>query len=239
MTLELKKFDTSHFKYGDVALIIGKCRTGKSFLARDLLVKQDNSASINIVINNEEVNNVYKECVPNLSIHNDYNSQIIENIKKRHFLVQNHIINTERQECILVIDNSIYDNSFFYDKNIKFLFMNGRHLKSKFIITMRYPLYLPLALQSNIDYVFILRENITVHKRKLWKHYGYMFHTFEGFDEVLEQCTEDYSCLVVKLDSKSHKMEDCLFWYKAEIDPPPYFQTTMSSLPPPYSELST
>ena len=43
-----------------------------------------------------------------------------------------------------------------------------------------------------------------------------MFPTFESFSQVLDQCTENYECLVIDNNSKSNKLIDQIFWYKAE-----------------------
>ena len=42
-----------------------------------------------------------------------------------------------------------------------------------------------------------------------------MFPTFESFCQVMDQCTENYECLVVANNAKSNKLVDQIFWYKA------------------------
>jgi hypothetical protein len=32
----------------------------------------------------------------------------------------------------------------------------------------------------------------------------------------MDQCTENYECLVISNNAKSNKLEDQIFWYKAE-----------------------
>ena len=46
-----------------------------------------------------------------------------------------------------------------------------------------------------------------------------MFPTFESFCQVMDQCTENYECLVINNNSKSNKLTDQIFWYKAEPHP--------------------
>ena len=43
-----------------------------------------------------------------------------------------------------------------------------------------------------------------------------MFPTFESFCQVMDQCTENYECLVVSNNTRSNKLEDQIFWYKAQ-----------------------
>ena len=47
-----------------------------------------------------------------------------------------------------------------------------------------------------------------------------MFPTFEIFCQVMNQCTENYECLVINNTVRSNKLEDCVFWYKATDHPP-------------------
>jgi hypothetical protein len=35
----------------------------------------------------------------------------------------------------------------------------------------------------------------------------------------MDQCTEDYECLVIHNGAKTNKIEDCVFWYKAATRP--------------------
>ena len=43
-----------------------------------------------------------------------------------------------------------------------------------------------------------------------------MFANFEVFNQVMNQCTENYECLVIDCKTQSNKLEDQVFWYKAK-----------------------
>ena len=118
-----------------------------------------------------------------------------------------------RTFCIL--DDCLYDASWTKDKMMRLLFMNGRHWKIMLIITMQYPLGIPPNLRTNIDYVFILREPYIANRKRIYENYAGMFPTFESFSQVMDQCTENYECLVINNNSKSNKLTDQIFWYKA------------------------
>ena len=79
---------------------------------------------------------------------------------------------------------------------------------------MQYALGIPPNLRTNIDYVFILRENFVSKRKRLYEHYAGMFPNFEMFCQVMDQCTENYECLVINNNAKSNKLEDQIFWYK-------------------------
>jgi hypothetical protein len=46
-----------------------------------------------------------------------------------------------------------------------------------------------------------------------------MFPTFDAFAQIMDQCTENYECLVIHNNSKSNKLVDQVFWYKASPHP--------------------
>jgi hypothetical protein len=80
---------------------------------------------------------------------------------------------------------------------------------------MQYALGIPPNLRTNVDFVFILRENFVNNRKRLYDHYAGMFPTFEMFCQVMDQCTENFECLVINNNAKSNKLEDQVFWYKA------------------------
>jgi len=233
MTLELKRFDMKSIKFkpdenkGPVVVLIGRRDTGKSFLVRDLLYYHQDIPIGTVISGTEAGNGFYSEHVPKLFIHEEYNSVIIENILKRQKTVLKQLKKTQqagkhalmdpRTFCIL--DDCLFDNTWTKDKLMRLLFMNGRHWKIMLVITMQYPLGIPPNLRTNIDYVFILRENIVSNRKRIYDNYAGMFPTFEVFNQVMDQCTENFECLVINNNAKSNKLNDQVFWYKASDHP--------------------
>lgn len=37
------------------------------------------------------------------------------------------------------------------------------------------------------------------------------------FNKVMDACTENFECIVLDNTSKSNRIEDCVFWYKAAL----------------------
>ena len=230
MTLELKKFDMKSISFkpnenkGPVIVLIGKRDTGKSFLVRDLLYYQQDIPIGTVISGTEEGNVFYSKMVPKLFVHNEYNTAIIENILKRQRTVLKQIkkeMETYKRTTIdprafVILDDCLYDSSWTRDKMMRLLFMNGRHWKVMLVITMQYPLGIPPNLRTNIDYVFILRENYIANRKRIYENYAGMFPTFESFCQVMDQCTENFECLVIHNNSKSNKLHDQVFWYKAD-----------------------
>ena len=229
MNLELKKFDMKNIQFkagqtqGPVIVLIGRRDTGKSFLVRDLLYYHQDIPIGTVISGTEAGNGFYGKLVPKLFIHEEYNTVIIEKILKRQKIVLKEIkkeLAAYKRSSIdartfVILDDCLYDNSWAREKLMRLLFMNGRHWKIMLVITMQYPLGVPPNLRTNIDYTFILREPYINNRKRIYENYAGMFPTFESFCQVMDQCTENYECLVIANNAKSNKLEDQIFWYKA------------------------
>jgi hypothetical protein len=102
------------------------------------------------------------------------------------------------------------------DKTVKNIFFNGRHYNFLFILTMQYPLGITPALRSNIDYVFIFNEPSVKNRRKIYEDYAAMLPSFDHFCNILDACTQNHECLVIKTSGNSSDLRNIVFWYKAE-----------------------
>jgi len=233
MNLSLKKFnmrdisfpaDVSGTAKGPVVVLLGKRGTGKSYLVNDLCYYHKDIPIGTVISGTEEGNGFYGRIVPRLFIHNEYNTAIIENVLKRQRGVMKQLkkeVATYKRTSIdprtfVILDDCLYDSKWTRDKLMRLIFMNGRHWHIMLIITMQYPLGVPPVLRSNIDFVFILRDTIIGNRKRIYDNYAGMFPTFDAFCSVMDQCTDNYECLVIKNSSQSNNLLDQVFWYKAE-----------------------
>jgi hypothetical protein len=122
--------------------------------------------------------------------------------------------------AFLILDDCLYDASWIQQESTRYVFMNGRHIDMMTIITMQYPLGITPNLRTNVDFVFILRENILNNRKRIYDNYAGMFPTFDLFCQFMDQCTENYECMVICNGVQSNRLEDQVFWYKASDHPP-------------------
>tara|TARA_Y100000590_G_scaffold469163_2_gene655251 strand:+ start:751 stop:1545 length:795 start_codon:yes stop_codon:yes gene_type:complete len=219
MEIQLKKFDMKQITANKSVVLIGKRDTGKSFLTKDILYHHQNLPAGSVISGTEAANEFYSNMVPPIFIHEEYQPIIIENLLKRQkqlLIEKKEKGNSIDPRAFLILDDCLYDNSWIKDTNVRSLFMNGRHYHILFILTMQYALGIPPNLRTNIDYVFILRENYVSNRKRLYEHYAGMFPTFEMFCQVMDQCTENYECVVINNNAKSNQLVDQVFWYKAD-----------------------
>lgn len=214
MNLQLRKFNPESMADDKVCVMIGKRNTGKSTLVTDILYHKKHLPVGIVMSATEEGNHHYQNFVPDLFIYGDYDREAIERVLER----QRHIVNSgKKSNAFILLDDCMYNKKFMKDTCIRKCFMNGRHWKLFFMLTMQYCMDLTPDLRANIDYVFILRENIIQNREKLYKSFFGIFPTFDMFNQVMNSCTENYECLVLDNTSKSNKIEDCVFWYKAGL----------------------
>ena len=207
-----------------VVVLIGKRETGKSFLVKDLLYHHQDIPVGVVISGTEGANEFYSKIVPPIFIHHEWRPEIAANFLRR----QKKVVMTMKHEekemgmtnidprAFFILDDCLYDNSWTKNVDVRSFFMNGRHYKMLFVITMQYVLGIPPNLRTNIDYVFILRENYVSNRKKIYDQFAGMFPTFEIFCQIMDQCTENYECLVIHNNAKSNKLEDQVYWYKAE-----------------------
>jgi hypothetical protein len=225
LELNLKKFDMRMIPQDAVVVFIGRRRTGKSTLVRDLLFHHQDMPLGTVISGTEESNDFYKQLIPPLFIHGEYSPVIIANFCKRQKMISMKVkqemtasgrSNTDPRS-FLIMDDCLYDNSWLHDRNIRYLFLNGRHLKVFFLITMQYPLGIPPMLRTNVDFCFIMREPYFSNRQRIFENFGSAFPSFEFFCQIMDQCTQNYECLVMNNNSQSNKLEDNVFWYKAQM----------------------
>jgi len=213
--LHLKKFDPTSIGDNRVCVFIGKRGTGKTTLVADIMFHKRHIPSGVVFSATEESNAFWAQHVPDLFIFDEYD----ENIAKKFVDRQRHQVkhdNHNADSAFMLCEDCLYDNKLIKDKSIRGIFFNGRHWRVLFLLTMQFCLSVPPDLRANIDYVFVCRENIIQNREKIYKAFFGIFPTFVAFCECMNQCTENFECLVLDNTVQSNKIEDCVFWYKAK-----------------------
>jgi hypothetical protein len=219
MQLQLKKFNMNMIKDDQVVVMIGARNTGKSFLTKDLLYNKRHIPVGTVISPTENANKFYSNIVPPIFIHDEYTPGVVSSFMKKQKRLKKRIKQGDKNldnKAFLILDDCLYDNEWKKDKRIREIFMNGRHWDILFILIMQYALGVAPNLRTNIDWIFILRENFVSNRKRLYEQYAGMFPTFEMFCSTMDQCTNNYECLVINRSSRSNKLEDQVFWYKAD-----------------------
>lgn len=199
--------------------------THNSFLVRDIFYHHREIPSGVVFSGTEAASPFFSEFIPSCFIHPEYDTDLINSImvrqrKKLREAKEKGLSDTGKlpsNNVFIVLDDMLHDaNVWKKDQTIKNIFYNGRHYNFLFILTMQYAQGIGPDLRSNIDYVFIFNEPSVANRRKIYDAYAGMIPTFDHFCNILDACTQDHECLVIKTCGNTNDLKDQIFWYKAE-----------------------
>ena len=232
--LNICEFDMRWVGDNKTLVFIGARGRGKSCLVLDYLYYNQDIPFCACISPTDDYNTTYRPHIPYKFIFDKYSPEVVTGFLKR----QRDLVDKKKMandgygdpryqnvDCrgILIMDDCLADNNTWKrDETIRWIFMNGRHADTTYLLTMQYQVGIPPDLRTNIDYVFICREVKKIEKEKLYKYYAGIFPSFDMFNQTLNHCTRDKRCLVIHCLSESDKIEEQVFWYKAKMFDQPF-----------------
>ncbi len=227
--INLKEFDMSSIKGNNVLLFLGKRNTGKSVLVLDYLYYNQDLPYAACISPTDDYNLTFRPHVPSKFIYKKATPLLLKQFLKRQKRITLKKTNAETgrgdvqysnvdNRGILIMDDCLADiKDWKNDETIKWIFTNGRHVGISLVMTMQYQLGIPPLMRTNTDYIFICKETKTVEKKKLYSYYAGMFDNYDMFNQIFNTCTSNYGCMVIDNTTNSEKLEDQVYWYKADI----------------------
>ena len=219
----IKRFRMEEMDLNAKVAIIGKPGTGKTSIIKDILYRHRKKFTKGILMSGTtDSSKDFDGVFPDIFIYNKYRPEIADkfwNTQKK--IVRHRGKGNPKNTACFVIDDCMHDaKKWVNNETVADIFMNGRHYDLLFIVAMQYCMGILPSLRTCLDYIFILRENSFSNKKKLFEHYCSIFPDFQMFCKVLDALTVDYQCIVVKQRKNlSTKIQDNIFWYKADIHP--------------------
>ena len=247
--IHLKSFEPDEIPPGALVVVIGRRFSGKSFAIRHLMYTfyLRGMPYGAIFSGTEHVSPFFEDYFPDSfiwsdeeltdeRIHDILQSQAkkcnewkvkIEDCSCLHCRKNPYKFEKKKGHCIhnnmLLITDDMMSQEKLLKKsaNYKKLFVEGRHFNIMYLLCLNYCMGLTPTMRSNVDYVFLYQEEENGNVKKLYENYAGIFPTFRMFKETLDQCTEDFGCLVIDKRSKSKNLTDRVFHFKAK-DPGPF-----------------
>ena len=222
--MKFKKFNLNDMCEHATIAMVAKRNTGKSVLIKDILKTRNSIPAPVIICKTEKLNSSYGDHVPDSFIYYNFDTKILTRIFNR----QKRLIsdNEKRKRkgkalkddrVMLIMDDCMSDSKWVKDPNISELFFNGRHYHVSFILALQYSKGLPPAMRGNLDYIFLLAEDFKCNRKRLYDDYAGMFPSFDIFDQVFTEMTENHGCMVINNRVHTKNLEDKVFWYKADF----------------------
>lgn len=214
MKLKIAKFDVSRIAPDATIMVVGKRRTGKSTLIRDIMRHMSTKLDFGIAMcGSEDTAQAMSEYIPPSCIYNEYNAEALDVLLK----YQKRCLTMDAcKKVYLIMDDTMYDKTTLKSKNMRLLFMNGRHRKIFFLCAVQYLMDIPPDLRTNVDYLFVLKENVLANKEKLHRQFFGMFNEYKDFAMVMNSCTAGFECMVLDNTARSNNPAECVFWYQGD-----------------------
>ena len=219
---DLTEFDCNNIKLDGTVVAVGKRRTGKSWVFRNLMHFMKDKIPAGIVISQtDELNKFWRQYIPAKYIYPRYEPEILDAVFKRQkkILNDNGLTDKEKDErapFFVLLDDVISDQRLKYDANLMELFVAGRHYRLFVLITTQYAKAITPTLRGNTDYCFIMKCIQQRQREALWEDFG-DFLTKDAFAQILDAYTEDNEVLVIDT-CPEHMVSplEMLYWWKAQ-----------------------
>jgi hypothetical protein len=220
---QIQEFKLSRMVKDPAIVIIAKRGSGKSWVTRDLAYHYKNLPGGVVISPTDKMNPFYKKFFPDLYVHYDIKDTIFKNILKRQ-IIMIEVSKKKRKEGkkvdpsgILIMDDCLSKKkSWAKDDSITEILMNGRHYRLTYILIMQYVLGITPELRSNFDYIFLLKEDSAMTRKKIWVNFASMFPTQNSFDKVMSECTKNFGTMVIDNRRPTDNIQEKVFWFKAK-----------------------
>jgi hypothetical protein len=220
MAVAVPKLDMGQIKPHCIILIVGKRRTGKSVLLRDLLYHLRRRLSYGVAFTpTEQSAEMFSEFMPRSCIYNEFRPEVVEAMLK----FQRRYKPDDKRSLFCVLDDCLSDKKVLTGAAINDLFMNGRHQRITLLLVAQDVMSLGPQLRGNVDYCFCFKDTVITNRRKLFDHFFGVCQKYDTFSKLMNQTTNDRRTIVLDTTGDSHDLDQCVFWYRAQMDLPPFF----------------
>ena len=222
-TMPIREFKLETMPKNSAICMIAKRGSGKSWVCRSILQHFSYLPGGVIIAPTDRMNTFYGKFFPDLYIHYQYKSEIIEKIFERQEKMMDKLKEKYKKgkkvdpRIFLVMDDCLSSKgSWMKDEPILKLFYDGRHYQILYILTMQFPLGIRPELRSNFDFIFLLAEDFYSNQKRIYEHYAGMFPNLDCFRQAFKEITNDYGCMVIANRGPRQDFLDKVFWYKAK-----------------------
>ena len=225
---DIRRWNPATLRNDQVVLIAAPRGSGKSVLVADLLWHKRHIPCGVAMNATESSNRYYSRYLPPGFVYDDFNPEALVNVKSHQMEMSRRLekrglsaeeVKERLPPVFIILDDCVTDPRFRKDPTLSWFFANGRHLNVLLVVVTQFINLLTPMMRGNVDALFLLRDNNTNAIKHYYQGFGGIFPKQAEFTKVFHVLTQDY-CAMVITKSKSTRVEDCVFWYKATLRPP-------------------
>jgi hypothetical protein len=204
---------------GSKIVVIAKPGFGKSRLISSLLYYKKHIFPVaQIMSGTEDSNAFYSDKFPNLFIYPKLNVPAIESFVKRQKYAKKHLQNPW---AVQLLDDCTDDPKILKSPLFQGIFKNGRQWSMFHILSLQYSMDILPVIRTCVDGTFLLREGSRRNRKVLWENYAACIPTFDDFCDLMDEITVDYTSMFINNRVQSNNFDDCVFYYRANLDKMP------------------
>jgi hypothetical protein len=198
-------------------VVIGKPGCGKSSIISSIVDSKKHIIPVSQIFSGtEDSNGFYCSKFPSITVFNSLKDlKPVENFICRQKYSKRYLDNPW---AVQIIDDCTDDPKLFTRPLFQSYYKNGRHWKMMHILSLQYCLDIKPVIRTNIDYTFICRESNKKNRKSLFENYASCVDNQCDFETLMDSLTTDYCSMVVVNRLQSNEIEDCIRWYKADLD---------------------
>lgn len=209
MTIILRKFNIKNINSSSVILIIGQDKSGKSCVTKDILYNHQYIKN-GIIISSKIEDKIIKY-IPEIFIYEKYDKSIIQK-----FIKNQNITNTHS----FIIFDDCFENNKIYNKYTHKLYSKKSHLNALCIIEIKNISNISKKIRNNIDYIFILKNDLEYNKKLLYDYLSEILSIeYKLFLKLIDNYTSNYNFCIIDMKCESKYIEDKLYWYNVSLHP--------------------
>lgn len=214
----IKKLDVkTNFPEFGVVAFIGATSSGKTSLMIDMMYHVRHRFSRVIAIcGSKDTEQEFAQHISDLCIWDKFDAERLDLIYNQQ---ERFVFMGTPKPLLVILDDFMYQSSVIKKAEIlNRIFMNGRHARILFFVSMQYCKSLLPQMRQQTRMVFMMAEKNPANRVKLYDSFNTCFNDREQFDALMQSLTKDYHAMVLSnMSNSSSLIEDNVFWYRATL----------------------
>ena len=208
---------------GSIITIVGKRNTGKTQLCLNLMyLLRDKFEFVLAMTPTQSTAAALREIMPAACVYDQgLDLGAIERLMA--YQAECAAKGKRQRSTLLLMDDTSWDAKSFRTPApiLAQLYRNGRHHAISVLHTCQDCLDCSVGLRGQVDVLMCLRE-VSLQQRKRLQTAFFGLLTMPEYNAVMDAATERYGCLVLLNTVPSNDPTECLFWWRAKPELPPF-----------------
>lgn len=218
-----RRFDPSTIRDYSSILFAGGKRTGKSTIMREFMWHiKDRVYDGHVFSGTYDEDHPWEHYLPKQMVHycmQEFDKEELQNVlstqQTRKELAQKH--GASCPPSILTFEDlEFLKPSIWINQGTRAVIFNGRWVKLFCFVAYQYVMEVKMEMRGSFDYAVFTMDNSPAVRERIWKQFAGFFRTLDEFEQAFMALTTDFRAMVIDLRSRSYKLEDCVYWYRAD-----------------------